>query len=408
MSTGIRRIGRFAAGRRVVPSTPARRYSELDRLCVTWDDVHVALRDQIRRFAVEEVAPGAHQRDIVGEGVDRKLFKRFGDLGLLGITVPEEDGGSGMDSTAVCVVHEELSREDAGLCLAYLAHTLLFVNNFYNNANPEQRARYLAPTMAGEMIGGMGMSEPDYGTDVLGMQTTAVRKGDKYIVNGTKVWITNGPSGDVFLFYAKIDGRVSALVVDRSCPGFSTSAKIDKCGMRGSEMGYLHFEDCEVPVANLLGEEGGGIRCMMQNLEVERLALAAQSTGIAMKCLEIMLTYSKERKAFGKPIADFGQVQKYIGDAFADTAAARSFLYNVASQVKHGQNSRTLTDAVKLHCARTGKRVADDAMQVLGGAGYSRMYPVERLWRDAKLIEIGGGTLESHQKNITRDLIRAL
>lgn len=348
----------------------------------------------------------------------KEIWKALGDMGLFRITVPEEDGGLGLDPTSVCIVHEELSKEDPGATLAYLAHTLLFVNNFYNNSTPEQRARWLEPAMSGERIGCMCMTEPDHGTDVLGMQTTATPQGDRFILNGAKTYITNAPIADLFLVYAKVDGRVTAFVLERGMPGLATSEKIRKVGMRASTMASVYFEDVEVPRENVLGEVGGGTRCMMQNLEIERLALAAQSVGIARRCLEVMTHWAVERRAFGRPIHEFGQVQRHIAEAFAETEAAAGLVYHVAQSVGLGENTRVLTDAAKLFAAQVGKRVADSAMQVrcvwlcgvalqvLGGAGYTDMFPVERLWRDAKLIEIGGGTLESHQKNITRDLVR--
>jgi isovaleryl-CoA dehydrogenase len=227
-------------------------------------------------------------------------------------------------------------------------------------------------------------------------------------MNGTKTYITNGPDGFCFLVYAKVDGRLTSFLVDRDCPGFRTSNAIHKMGMRASTMSELIFENCEVPVENLLGAEGGGVGHMMRNLEIERLTLAAMSLGIADRCLEIMVRHANERVSFGKPINQHGQVQRYIGDSYAKTEAARCLVYHVARQVRADQRARLGSDAAKLYAAPVGKEVADNAMQVLGGAGYCTEYPVERLLRDAKLLEIGGGTLESHQKNITKDLTREL
>ena len=226
------------------------------------------------------------------------------------------------------------------------------------------------------------------------------------MVNGTKTYITNGCEGFCFQVYAKIDDRISALVIDRDCPGFSTSQHIDKLGMRGSTMSELIFEDCRVPVANLLGGEGQGITHMMRNLELERLTLAAMSVGIAERCVEIMVRHGQERHSFGQPINRYGQIQRYIAEGYAMTEAAKSLVYNVARDVGPGKRNRVGSDAAKLFAAPVGKTVADYAMQVMGGAGYCREYPVERLWRDAKLLEIGGGTLEAHQKNLTKDLAR--
>lgn len=366
---------------------------------------HLQLRDLVATFTRNEVEPQAARYDELGY-LNRALFQKVGELGLLGITLPAEDGGAGMDAVAACIVHEELSKSDPGFCLAYLAHSMLFVNNFYHAANEEQRARYLPKVLSGEWVGGMGMTEPGAGTDVLGMATVAVRDGDHYVVNGTKTYITNAVEGHCFLFYAKVNGRITAFVVDRDCPGFSTSQKIDKLGMRGSSMAELIFSDCRIPATNLLGDEGGGLVHMMRNLEIERLTLAAMSVGIARRCVEIMVRHGQERKAFGEPINRFGQIQRYIGEGYAMTEAAAALVYKEARATAPDTQNRLGTDAAKLFAAPVGKVVADYAMQVMGGSGYCREYPVERLWRDAKLLEIGGGTLEAHQKNISKDLAR--
>jgi len=370
-------------------------------------DEHKMLRQTVADFGLKEVAPQASEFDEKGE-LNVPLFRKLGELGLLGITVPEEHGGAGMDTTAAVIVHEELSKYDPGFCLAYLAHSMLFVNNFYHCSNDEQKGRYLAKTISGEWVAGMGMTEPGAGTDVLGMTTTAVKDGDDWVLNGTKTYITNGCEGFCFLVYAKVDGKITAFVVDRECAGFSSSNHIDKLGMRGSTMSELIFEDCRVPGANLVGEIGGGVVHMMRNLEIERLTLAAMSCGIAVRCVDIMIRYGQDRKAFGQPINRFGQIQRYIGDGYAMTEAARCLTYNTARDVAPGKRARIGSDAAKLFAAPVGKQVADWAMQVMGGAGYCREYPIERLWRDAKLLEIGGGTIEAHQKNLTKDLTRKL
>lgn len=366
---------------------------------------HAMLRDMVAAFARTEVDPQAdrHDREQV---LNRPLFQRLADLGLLGITVPTEDGGAGMDAVAAVIVHHELSKYDPGFALAYLAHAMLFVNNFYHCSNAEQRARYLPRVLNGEWVAAMGMTEPGYGTDVLGMKTTAVRHGDVYVLNGTKTYITNGPDAYCALVYAKVEGRITSFVVDRSCPGFRTSNPIHKMGMRASTMSELILENCEVPAANLLGGEGQGLVHMMRNLEIERLTLAAMSLGIADRCMDIMVRHAQERIAFGKPINQFGQIQRYIGESYAKTEATRCLVYQVARTIGPTSRARLGSDAAKLFAAPVGKEVADAAMQVLGGAGYCNEFPVERLLRDAKLLEIGGGTLESHQKNITKDLTR--
>ncbi|HEY0132462.1 MAG TPA: acyl-CoA dehydrogenase family protein [Nannocystis sp.] len=366
-------------------------------------DEHRMLRRMVAEFARREVDPQAAEFDARGV-LNVALFRRLGDLGLLGITIPDEDGGAGLDTTAAVIVHHELAKYDPGFTLAYLAHSMLFVNNFYYCSNAEQKARYLPKVLSGEWVAGMGMTEPGAGTDVLGMTTVAVQSGDEWILNGTKTYITNGCEGHCFLVYAKVEGRVTAFVVDRDCPGFSTSNHIDKLGMRGSTMSELIFADCRVPAANLLGEVGSGLTHMMRNLEIERITLAAMSVGIAERCVEVMVRHAHERQAFKSPLNRFGQIQRYIADGFAMTEAARCLVYNVARDIGPEIRNRVGSDAAKLFAAPVGKTVADYAIQVMGGAGYCKEFPVERLWRDAKLLEIGGGTIEAHQKNLTKDL----
>jgi isovaleryl-CoA dehydrogenase len=365
---------------------------------------HQMLRSMVRDFAASEVEPQAERFDQRQE-MNRPLFNRLGELGLLGITVPESHGGAGMDTVAAVIAHHELAKVDPGFTLAYLAHAMLFVNNFFYCSNEEQRARVLPKVISGEWVAGMGMTEPGYGTDVMGLTTTAVRNGSHYVLNGTKTYITNGPDGHCFLVYAKVNGRITSFLVERGAPGFRVSNAIHKMGMRASTMSELIFENCEVPVENLLGAEGQGVTHMMRNLEIERLTLAAMSLGIADRCISIMLDYASQRIAFGRPIHEFGQIQRFIGESFAETEAARCLIYQVARSVGPDHRNRIGSDAAKLFAAPVGKVVADRCMQVLGGSGYCTEYPVERLFRDAKLIEIGGGTLESHQKNLTRDLI---
>ena len=379
--------------------------TSLDEALLNPTEEHALLRQTVRDFVRAEVEPQAedHDRSAV---LNRSLFRRLGELGLLGVTVPEEDGGAGMDATAAVIAHEELAWSDPGFTLAYLAHAVLFVNNFYWAANPEQRGRYLSRVLNGEWIGAMAMTEPGVGTDVLGMKTTARKKSGGYLLDGRKTFITNGTEASVFIVYAMLDGQVTTFAVERASPGFSTGEKIEKMGMRASTMCELIFDGCEVPGENLLGREGGGITNMMRNLEIERLTLAAISVGIARRCLEIMTGYAVERKAFGKPIADFGQIQRYLGESYARTEAMRALVYGVARRVGPNHRNRIGTDAAKLFAATAAKEVADAAMQVLGGYGYCTEYRVEQFLRDAKLIEIGGGTLEAHQKNICRDLTR--
>lgn len=375
---------------------------------------HTLLRQTVRNFVREQVEPQAlaHDRE---ERFNLPLFRQLGQLGLLGITIPAEYGGSDMDAVAAVIAHEELSASDPGFCLSYLAHAMLFVNNFYHNANDEQRHRYLEKVISGAWVGGMCMTEPSAGTDVLGMKTQAVRRGDSYYLNGRKIFITNGALddktlGDIFLVYARTEKGISSFVVEKGFPGFSLGQRLHgKTGMRASMTAELVFDECAVPVANRLGEEGDSLLHMMRNLEIERLTIAAMSTGMAARCVEVMTRYANERTAYGQPINAFGQIQRYIADSYAQYMAARTYLYHTAARMdldKPGQ--RVDSDGVKLIATTMAKQVADNAMQVLGGYGYFSEYVVERLWRDAKLLEIGGGTLEAHQKNITKDLTRRM
>ncbi|GBD27665.1 Acyl-CoA dehydrogenase [bacterium HR30] len=374
---------------------------------------HRLLAHTVESFVRDEVEPQAqsYNRD---ERFNRELFRRAGELGLLGLTVPSEDGGAGLDATAAVIVHEALSWSDPGFCLAYLAHAVLFVHNFATNANEQQKRRVLPQVLSGQWIGGMCMTEPEAGTDVLGMRTTAELQGDHYVLNGRKMFITNGAIddntlGDVFLVYAKTGGKISTFLVEKGMPGFTLGQRLhDKLGMRSSMTAELVFDHCLVPAGNLIGEEGASLQHMMRNLEIERVALAAMSLGIAMRCLETMVQYANTRHAFGVPLREHGQIQRYIGDSYAEFRAARSYVYDVARRLDlRSLGNRADADGAKLFAARVGKNIADRAIQVLGGYGYMGEYVVERLWRDAKLIEIGGGTLEAHQKNITKDLCRA-
>jgi isovaleryl-CoA dehydrogenase len=365
---------------------------------------HRLLRETVRDFTRETIEPQADQFDRAAV-LNRPLFEECGKLGLLGITVPSEDGGAGMDAVAAVIAHHEMAKSDPGFTLAYLAHAMLFVNNFYHGSSDDQRQRYLAKVISGEWMGAMGMTEPSGGTDVLGMKTTATREKGGYKLTGRKALITNAPDASIFLIYAKLEGRITAFLLERGFKGVSTGSPTHKMGMRASTMGEIVMDDCFVPAENLLGGEGQGVVHMMRNLEIERITLAAMSLGIADRCLDIMVTYAKERTSFGKPLAEFGQVQRYIGDSFARTEAARALVYGVARTIRHDRRNRLGSDAAKLFAAPVGKEVADNAMQVLGGWGYCDEFKVERFLRDAKLLEIGGGTLESHQKNITRDLV---
>ena len=377
---------------------------------------HKMLRESVKSFVQSEVEPQAHKHDR-DELFNLPLLRKLGELGLLGITTPEEYGGSGMDALAATIAHEEISASDPGFCLAYLAHSMLCVNNIAVNASHEQKQRWLPKLCSGEWIGAMAMSEPDYGTDVLGMKSTAVLEGDHYVLNGRKMWITNGTIDenrtpcDIVLVYAKtgeVNGRakISTFIVEKGFEGFSVGQKImDKTGMRGSNTAELVFENCKIPKANLIGNEGESMHHMMRNLELERLTLAAMSLGIARRSIHEMNKYATQRHAFGKPIRKLGQIQKYIGESYAEFMSSRAYVYDTARKLDLAKGGNRLdSDGVKLVAATMGKKVADNAMQVMGGYGYVTEYIVERLWRDAKLLEIGGGTIEAHQKNITVDL----
>jgi isovaleryl-CoA dehydrogenase len=366
-------------------------------------DEHAMLRDTVRQWSRSAVEKQAMEHDQLGR-LNVGLLRQAGELGLLGLTIPEADGGAGLDAVASVIVHEELAYADPGFALAYLAHALLFVNNLYWAATPAQRTRYLPRALTGAAIGAMGMSEPGNGTDVLGMRTTARKTADGYVLDGRKTFITNGPEASLFVVYAKLDDRLTTFVVERGSRGFATGEKIAKMGMRSSTMSELIFDDCHLASDALLGTEGKGITNMMRNLEIERLGLAAMSLGMAQRCLDVMVRYSGERHSFGKPLHEHGQIQRYIGESYAKVEAMRAMVYAVAATIGPDQRNRLGSDAVKLFAATAAKEVADAAVQVLGGWGYCTEFRVEQFLRDAKLIEIGGGTIEAHQKNITRDL----
>ena len=382
---------------------------------------HQMLRDMVRDFVKEHVEPQALEFDRE-EKFNLELLRSLGELGLLGITASEEFGGAGLDAVATVIVHEELSASDPGFALAYLAHAMLFVNNLEFNGNASQRSRILPKVCSGEWIGAMAMSEPDAGTDVMGLSTTAEQREDgSWVINGRKMWITNGcldnegTPADVVWVYARTGvnekgkAQLSTFLVENGMPGYSVGQKIiDKTGMRASNTAELVFEDCIVPAENLVGQVGDSMIHMMRNLEIERLTLAAMSLGIARRSLDEMNRYATDRVAFGSQIRDFGQMQRYIGESWAKYRAMRAYIYDTANNMGLGNAGQRLdSDGVKLFATTAAKEIADAAIQVMGGYGYVAEYVVERLWRDSKLLEIGGGTIESHQKNITRDLSKS-
>ncbi len=374
---------------------------------------HAQLRDLLRDFVAREVEPQASQHDRE-ERFNVALFRQAGELGLLGVTLPEEHGGAGLDATAAVMVYDRISEADPGFALALLAHSILFAQNVNVNGNDLQRKHVLPRAASGEWIGGLCMTEPEVGTDVLAMQTRARRDRDAYVIDGRKTFITNGgiddaTLGDAFVVYAATGERsITAFLVEKGMPGFSLGQKWhDKLGMRASFTAELVFDAVRVPLGNRLGEEGEGTLAMMRNLEIERLSLAAQAIGIARRSVRTMLDYANQRRTFGVPIREHGQVQRYIAESFAEFRAAESLVYDVARRfdlTTTGQ--RVDADAAKLFASQAAKRAADAAIQVLGGNGYMGEYVVERLWRDAKLLEIGGGTLEAHHRNLTKDLSR--
>ena len=373
---------------------------------------HVLLRQTVSSFVKEKVEIQALQYDRE-EKFNLELFKQAGSLGLLGITADPTYGGAGMDALSAVIVHEELSSSDPGFCLAYLAHTILCVHNISKNATEEQKKKWLPKLCSGEWIGAMAMSEAEAGTDVFGMASRFEKQKNHYILNGQKMWITNGaqdenntPADCVLLYAQSHKKEISTFIIEKGFEGYEVGQKIkDKTGMRASNTAELVFNDCKIPLENLLGEEGDSLKHMMRNLEIERLNLAAMSLGIAKRCLKEMNKYASERTAFGKPIRHFGQIQKYLAESYAEYMACRTYVYNIARTMDMDKSDQRLsTDTAKLISAKMGKKVADRAIQVLGGYGYVGEYHVERLWRDAKLIEIGGGTNEALEKNISKEM----
>ena len=372
------------------------------------DDELNMLREQVNAFARDEIAPRAAEIDEKNE-FPNDLWQKFGDMGLLGITVSEEDGGTGMGYLAHCIALEEISRASASVGLSYGAHSNLCVNQLKINASPEQKARYLPKLMSGEHVGALAMSEPGAGSDVVSMKLRARKDGDKYILNGNKMWITNGPDADVLVVYAKTDPEagskgITAFIIEKGMPGFSTAQKLDKLGMRGSNTCELVFQDCEVPEENVLGEVGRGVRVLMSGLDYERTVLAAGPIGIMQAALDIVVPYIHERKQFGQSIGEFQLVQGKVADMYTTLNACRAYLYAVAAGCDRGQTSRKDAAGVILYCAEKATQVALDAIQLLGGNGYINEYPTGRLLRDAKLYEIGAGTSEIRRMLIGREL----
>ncbi|XP_046980733.1 isovaleryl-CoA dehydrogenase, mitochondrial [Schistocerca americana] len=368
------------------------------------------LRQTVFNFVQKELAPKAAEIDKKNEFSEmREFWKKLGDLGMLGMTVPTEFGGSDLGYLNHVVVMEEISRGSAAVALSYGAHSNLCVNQINKNGTQEQKAKYLPKLCSGEHIGALAMSEPGSGSDVVSMKLQAVKKGDYYVLNGNKFWITNGPEADVLVVYARTDPNaakpqhgISAFIVERGMEGFRTAQKLDKLGMRGSPTGELIFEDCKVPASSMLGKLNGGIYVLFSGLDLERLVLAAGPVGIMQACCDIAFEYLHERKQFGQRIGEFQLMQAKIADMYTSLSACRSYVYNVARACDSGSVNRKDCAGVILYCSEAGTRVALDAIQCLGGNGYINDYPTGRLLRDAKLYEIGAGTTEIRKLVIGR------
>ena len=369
------------------------------------------LRETVRSFATDRIAPRAAEIDENNQ-FPRDLWPELGELGLLGITVEEEFGGSGLNYLAHVIAMEEISRASASVGLSYGAHSNLCVNQLRRWGNDAQKQKYLPALCSGEAVGALAMSEPGAGSDVMGMRTTAVRDGDDYVLNGSKMWITNAPEADVMIIYAKTDPEagskgVSAFIVERGMDGFSTPQKLDKLGMRGSDTSEVLLENCRVPAANLLAEEGKGAAILMSGLDYERVVLSGGSLGIMAACMDVVMPYVHDRKQFGKPIGEFQLMQGKIADMYTTMNSTRAYVYAVAQACDRGLTTRFDAAGCILLSAEKATWMAGEAIQALGGNGYINEYPTGRLWRDAKLYEIGAGTSEIRRMLIGRELFNA-
>jgi isovaleryl-CoA dehydrogenase len=369
------------------------------------------LRSTVRAFALEKIQPRAAEIDRSNQ-FPRDLWPELGSLGLLGPTVAEEFGGAGMGYLEHVVAMEEISRESGSIGLSYGAHSNLCVNQLSRWGSPEQKRRYLPKLLSGEHVGALAMSEPGSGSDVIGMRTRAERRGDHYVLNGNKMWITNGPEADVVVVYATLDPALGAkgittFIVEKGMPGFCSAQKLDKLGMRGSDTSELVFRDCQVPLANVLYEVGKGARVLMSGLDYERVVLAGGPLGIMQSCLDTVLPYVHERRQFGQPIGSFQLMQAKIADLYTTLNASRAYVYAVAGACDRGQTTRFDAAGCILFAAERATACALDTIQALGGNGYINDYPAGRLLRDAKLYEIGAGTSEIRRMLIGRELFEA-
>ncbi|SDS64073.1 isovaleryl-CoA dehydrogenase [Halopseudomonas sabulinigri] len=366
------------------------------------------LREQTRNLVDAELAPRAAEIDRENQ-FPQDMWRRFGDMGLLGITVPEECGGSGLGYLAHVVAMEEISRGSASVGLSYGAHSNLCVNQINRNGTPEQKAQYLPRLISGEHIGALAMSEPNAGSDVVSMKLRAERRGDHFVLNGSKMWITNGPDAHVYVIYAKTEPErgphgITAFIVERDWAGFSRSPKLDKLGMRGSNTCELVFNNVEVPVENILGQVNGGVKVLMSGLDYERVVLSGGPTGIMQSCMDVVVPYIHDRQQFGQSIGEFQLIQGKVADMYTQLNASRAYLYTVAQACDRGETTRKDAAGVILYTAERATQMALDAIQILGGNGYINDYPTGRLLRDAKLYEIGAGTSEIRRMLIGREL----
>jgi len=374
------------------------------------------IKETVYKWSVNELGPIQEKVDDE-DWLPPDFFKKCADIGILGITMDEKYGGLGGDVLMQALAIEEMSRISPALAMTYGAHSNLCGNNIHKNADEALKEKYLPPMIAGEKVGALGLTEPNAGSDAMSLRTRAVKKGDKYLLNGSKIFITNGPVADILLVYAKTEPDlgakgISAFIVEKDFPGFSVSRKLKKCGMRGSPTGELLFEDCEVPAENLVGQENLGVNVMTSGLDIERIVLAAGSVGMAQQALDYSVKYAVEREQFGKSIASFQMIQQKLADMYARTEAARLLVYRAAETAQNSPRGGKGTELTKqaaaaiLFAAETATWVCDQGIQIHGGYGYCLEFPVQKLWRDAKLYEIGAGTSEVRRLIIARELTR--